>query len=120
MNTALAQKVTQRKKVVRRSFQFNKSIKQRASKQVDKILQALHEVQEIESGASEAITFDQFLSLMQNNLPIHVVPKNANSRWVALDINNNTISEGLTPNETLASAKLLKQDEDLFLMFIPI
>jgi hypothetical protein len=48
---------------------------------------------------------------------ITITPKNPESRWVALDENDNIISEGKTPEEVIKEAK--KKSADYFLMFIP-
>lgn len=48
---------------------------------------------------------------------IQIKPKNPNSRWVALDINNKIISEGNKPETVEAKAK--KITDVFFLMFVP-
>ena len=60
------------------------------------------------------------MATIEKDLTLHVTPINGDSRWVALDSNDKIVSEGKTPKEALNSAKLVKQGEKLFLMFIPI
>jgi Family of unknown function (DUF5678) len=45
-------------------------------------------------------------------------PQNPESRWVAVDSNNNIISEGKTTTEVFAEAK--KIAESFFLTFVPL
>lgn len=51
------------------------------------------------------------------NAIIQIRPKNANSRWVALDINNKIISEGIKPETVRAKAE--KISDVFFLVFVP-
>lgn len=48
---------------------------------------------------------------------IDIKTKTKESCWVALDINNNVICEGKTPEEVEEEAK--KKTEVFFLMFVP-
>jgi len=48
---------------------------------------------------------------------VQIITKDPKSRWVALDINNNVISEGETPESVEEKAK--KIEEVFFLMFVP-
>lgn len=48
---------------------------------------------------------------------IQIKPRNPNSRWVALDINNKIISEGLKPEDVQTAAK--KTHSVFFLMYVP-
>lgn len=48
---------------------------------------------------------------------ISIKPKSTHSRWVALDINNKIISEGLKPESVQAKAK--KKTDVFFLLFVP-
>lgn len=48
---------------------------------------------------------------------IQIKPKNSESRWVALDVNNNIISEGVQPEKVREDAK--KISDVYFLLFIP-
>ena len=48
---------------------------------------------------------------------VQIITKDPKSRWVALDINNNVISEGETAEKVEESAKIIT--EVFFLMFVP-
>jgi len=51
--------------------------------------------------------------------PIKIVPKLKTSRWVAIDVNNDIISEGITPEAVRDEAKKLSNDDYFFLLWIP-
>jgi len=46
-----------------------------------------------------------------------ITPKNPDTKWVALDANDNIISEGKTPEEVVDKAKNVSGE--FFLMFVP-
>ena len=54
----------------------------------------------------------------ENDITITIKPKNPESRWVALDEDNNIISEGKTPNEVIEAAK--QKNNNFSVMFVPI
>lgn len=51
-------------------------------------------------------------------IPITIRPKNADTRWVTLDLDDKIISEGKTPDEAIEKAK--KSEKPYTLMFIPL
>lgn len=44
-------------------------------------------------------------------------PKNADSRWMTIDVDGNIISEGKTPDEAISLAK--KKTENYTVIFVP-
>lgn len=48
---------------------------------------------------------------------IQIQPKNPDTTWVALDIKNNIIAEGTSPEVVEEAAK--KESDVYFLMFVP-
>lgn len=48
---------------------------------------------------------------------IQIKPKNPNTTWVALDINNKIVCEGIDPEFVRSEAK--KKRDVFFLMYIP-
>lgn len=55
---------------------------------------------------------------IDNDITITITPKDPNSRWVALDDDNQIIAEGKTPDEVIESAK--KTDKAFTIMFVPV
>ncbi len=52
-----------------------------------------------------------------DDITITITPKNPDSKWVAIDENNNVIAEGIEASEVIKEAK--KKNVEFTLMFVP-
>lgn len=53
----------------------------------------------------------------ENDITFTITPKNPESKWVALDQDNNIIAEGKEPGDVIEEAK--KTGVEFTLMFVP-